>query len=129
MLLKRVHSDVIGPGAGKEPRFFIYGKRSTRDLHEFRQKEGNRVNWSYMEEVLPLYKKAALLTVRIGLLGIAFAILTGLVCSVIRHLRIPVLRALTAIYIEFSRNTPLLVQLFFLFYGFPKIGLKIPAKP
>ena len=81
-----------------------------------------------METVLPLYQKAALLTVRTGVLGIAFAILTGLVCSVIRHLRIPVLSTLTAVYIELSRNTPLLVQLFFLFYGFPKIGLKIPAE-
>ena len=81
-----------------------------------------------MEKVLPLYWKAALLTLRIGLLGIAFAILTGLVCSVIRQLRIPLLRTLAATYIEISRNTPLMVQLFFLFYGFPKIGLKIPAE-
>ena len=86
------------------------------------------MNWSYMGKVLPLYRDAALLTIRIGLLGIVFAILTGLVCSVIRHLRIPVLRTLTAVYIEVSRNTPLMVQLFFLFYGFPKIGLKIPAE-
>ena len=81
-----------------------------------------------MEEVLPLYREAARLTIRIGLLGIVFAILTGLICSVIRQMRIPVLRTLTAIYIELSRNTPLMVQLFFLFYGFPKIGLKIPAE-
>ena len=81
-----------------------------------------------MEEVLPLYREAARLTIRIGLLGIAFAILTGLVCSVIRQMRIPVFRTLTAIYIELSRNTPLMVQLFFLFYGFPTIGLKIPAE-
>ena len=81
-----------------------------------------------MEEVLPLYQKAALLTIRIGLLGIAFAMLIGLICSVIRQLRIPFLRILAAIYIELSRNTPLMVQLFFLFYGFPKIGLKIPAE-
>ena len=81
-----------------------------------------------MEKVLPLYWKAALLTVRIGLLGILLAILVGLVCAVVRQLRIPVLRAVTAVYIELSRNTPLLVQLFFLFYGFPKIGIKIPAE-
>ena len=81
-----------------------------------------------MEKVLPLYRKAALLTVRIGLMGILFAILVGLVCAVIRHLRIPVLRTVSAFYIELSRNTPLLVQLFFLFYGFPKIGLKLDAE-
>ena len=69
-----------------------------------------------MAKILPLYGKAAVLTVRIGVLGIFFAILTGLLCSVIRQKRIPVLRQLTSVYIELSRNTPLLVQLFFIYY-------------
>ena len=38
-----------------------------------------------------------------------------------------VLKQITAVYIELSRNTPLLVQLFFIYYGLPKIGLKISA--
>lgn len=77
-----------------------------------------------MAKILPLYGKAAVLTVRIGVLGIFFAILTGLLCSVIRQKRIPVLRQLTSVYIELSRNTPLLVQLFFIYYGLPKIGIR-----
>ena len=75
-------------------------------------------------KVLPLYGNAAVLTVRIGVLGIFFAILTGLLCSVIRQMKIPVLRQLTSVYIELSRNTPLLVQLFFIYYGLPKIGIR-----
>ena len=82
------------------------------------------VDWEYMAKILPLYGKAAVLTVRIGVLGIFFAILTGLLCSVIRQKRIPVLRQLTSVYIELSRNTPLLVQLFFIYYGLPKIGIR-----
>ena len=77
-----------------------------------------------MAKILPLYGKAAVLTVRIGVLGIFFAILTGLLCSVIRQKKIPVLRQLTSVYIELSRNTPLLVQLFFIYYGLPKIGIR-----
>ena len=77
-----------------------------------------------MAKILPLYGKATVLTVRIGVLGIFFAILTGLLCSVIRQKRIPVLRQLTSVYIELSRNTPLLVQLFFIYYGLPKIGIR-----
>ena len=91
-------------------------------------KEGSEVNWSYMQEVLPLYGKAALLTVRIGLFGILFAILTGLLCSVIRQMRIPVLRTVVSVYIELSRNTPLLIQLFFIYYGLPKIGIRTNAE-
>ena len=82
------------------------------------------VDWEYMAKILPLYGKAAVLTVRIGVLGIFFAILTGLLWSVSRQKRIPVLRQLTSVYIELSRNTPLLVQLFFIYYGLPKIGIR-----
>jgi polar amino acid transport system permease protein len=77
-----------------------------------------------MAKILPLYGKAAVLTVRIGVLGILFAMLVGLVCSVVRQMKIPVLKQLAAVYIELSRNTPLLVQLFFIYYGLPKIGIK-----
>ena len=77
-----------------------------------------------MAKILPLYGKAAVLTVRIGVLGIIFAMLVGLVCSVVRQMKIPVLKQLASVYIELSRNTPLLVQLFFIYYGLPKIGIK-----
>jgi len=81
-----------------------------------------------MQEVLPLYGRAMLLTVRIGLLGILFAILAGLLCGVIRQMRIPVLRQIVSVYIELSRNTPLLIQLFFIYYGLPKIGIRTNAE-
>ncbi len=77
-----------------------------------------------MAKILPLYGKAAVLTVRIGVLGILFAMLVGLLCSVVRQMKIPVLKQLASVYIELSRNTPLLVQLFFIYYGLPKIGIK-----
>ena len=48
------------------------------------------MNWSYIQEVLPLFGKAALLTVRIGLISILFAILVGLLCSLIRQLKIQI---------------------------------------
>ena len=82
------------------------------------------MDWEYMAKILPLYGKAAVLTVRIGVLGIFFAILVGLLCSVVRQMKIPVLKQLTSVYIELSRNTPLLVQLFFIYYGLPKIGIR-----
>ena len=82
------------------------------------------MDWEYVAKILPLYGKAAVLTVRIGVLGILFAILVGLLCSVVRQMKIPVLKQLASVYIELSRNTPLLVQLFFIYYGLPKIGIK-----
>ena len=77
----------------------------------------------FLVQYIPLYQKAALLTVKIGAAGIAVAILLGLVCEVIDYYRVPVLRRIVSVYIELSRNTPLLIQLFFIYYGLPKIGI------
>lgn len=78
---------------------------------------------TFFQTYLPLYVKAAGLTLRIGLIGIFLATLVGLLCSMVLYFRIPVLRQFITIYIELSRNTPLLVQLFFLYFALPKIGI------
>ena len=85
------------------------------------------MNWEFIMKYLPLYEKAAVLTVRIGVMGVVIAIIVGLICAAIQYYKIPVLKHIVGIYIELSRNTPLLVQLFFIYYGLPKIGLKISA--
>ncbi len=86
------------------------------------------MNWEFIEKYLPLYKQAAALTVKIGFLGIAAAVLVGLVCTVIQYYKIPIARKIVSVYIEISRNTPLLVQLFFIYYGLPKIGIQTDAE-
>lgn len=86
------------------------------------------MNFEIMRSYLPLYQKAMLLTIKIGWIGIALSILIGFVCALIRHYKIPVLRQIVGGYIELFRNTPLLVQLFFLYFGLPKIGISIDAE-
>ena len=86
------------------------------------------MNWEFIEKYLPMYEKAALLTVKIGIVGILFAILVGLICAAVQYYKVPVLRWIVTVYVELSRNTPLLVQLFFIYYGFPKIGIRMSAE-
>ena len=86
------------------------------------------VDFAYIERVLPLYERAAVLTVQLGIEGILLSIVTGLFCALILYEKIPVLRRFVIIYIEVSRNTPLLVQLFFIYYGLPKIGIVLTPK-
>lgn len=74
---------------------------------------------------LPRYRDALFLTVKIGWQGVLLATVLGMVCAWILHLKLPVLRQITAFYIELFRNTPLLVQLFFLYFALPKIGLRM----
>ncbi len=85
------------------------------------------MNWEFITKYLPLYQKAALLTVKIGFSGILLAAAAGLLCAFILYFRTPVLRRIVAGYVEISRNTPLLVQLFFIYYGLPKIGIRTNA--
>ena len=78
-----------------------------------------------MREYLPLFWDALGLTLRIGWQGVLLALAIGVLCALALHLRLPVLRQITAGYIEFFRNTPLLVQLFFLYFALPKIGIRM----
>ena len=77
---------------------------------------------------MPMYTKAFLLTIKIGWIGIALSIGIGLVAAFILHFKIPVLSQIVKVYVELFRNTPLLVQLFFIYFGLPKIGLSISAE-
>ena len=85
--------------------------------------------WEFIIKYLPTYERAAWLTLRIGVAGIVAAIVLGLVCATVQYYRVPVLRQIVAFYIELSRNTPLLVQLFLVFYGLPDIGIVLDPFP
>lgn len=81
------------------------------------------LNFEFMQKYLPWYIDAAILTVRIAFFGILLSLVLGIVCSIVQYYKIPVIRRVVSVYVEISRNTPLLVQLFFLYFGLPKIGI------
>jgi polar amino acid transport system permease protein len=64
-------------------------------------------------------------TMKAGAVGIVLAYLVGLVLGAVRAHRIPVLNQLTATYVEVIRNTPILVQIIFLYYGLPVLGIHL----
>lgn len=82
----------------------------------------------FISSHIPMYVEAAGLTVRIAIYGIIGALIVGLICSLIKELKLPVLKEIVQIYIELSRNTPLLIQLFFLYFGLPKLGIVLSSK-
>ncbi|HJC50701.1 MAG TPA: amino acid ABC transporter permease [Candidatus Anaerostipes avistercoris] len=86
------------------------------------------MDWDFIMEHRQLYTEAAQLTVRIAAAGICGALILGLICGVIRYYKVPVLHRVTGIYIELSRNTPLVVQLFFLYFGLPRAGIVLQSE-
>lgn len=91
-------------------------------------RKGLTMNYEFIREYIPLYAEAAKLTVRIAFIGIILSILAGFICSLIRYYKIPVLHRIIGIYIELSRNTPLLIQLFFLYFGLPRAGIRLSSE-
>ena len=81
-----------------------------------------------IREYIPLFVKAFFLTLKIGTFGILIAFGIGILFAFIQYFKIPVLNAIAKAYIELFRNTPLLVQLFFIYFGLPKLGLSISAE-
>lgn len=86
------------------------------------------MNFAAMAQYLPLYEKAAVLTLTIGWLGVVGSIVIGLVVAIVVHFRIPVLRQICRVYIEVFRNTPLLIQLFLIYFGLPRFGIATDAQ-
>ena len=83
------------------------------------------MNWHYIIQAAPRFFHAAKLTLELAAYGIVLSLAVGLATAVCMAYRLPVLDRLSRGYVELSRNTPLLIQLFFLYYGLPKIGIKI----
>ncbi len=86
------------------------------------------MDFEVIRNYLPLYQKALLLTLKIGWVGISLSLLSGFLCALVQYSKIPVLNKIISGYIELSRNTPLLIQLFFIYYGLPKIGIQTNAE-
>lgn len=83
-----------------------------------RQAEGR---WRPADYV-PLLLQGAWVTIRITVLGMLLAIALGLPIALLRLSRSRALRILATIYVEFFRGIPVLLLLFFLYYGLPSIG-------
>ncbi|GJD65527.1 amino acid ABC transporter permease [Methylobacterium frigidaeris] len=80
---------------------------------------------AYLMAQGPALMRGLWLTIQVSLLSIVLSVLVGLLGAAVRVLEVPVLDRVVAAYVEFIRNTPMLAQLFFIFYGLPGIGLKL----
>jgi polar amino acid transport system permease protein len=77
--------------------------------------------------ILPILGIGLIVTLEAAAAGFAIALIFGLVLALLRRSRFVVVAWPTALVIEFLRDTPLLVQLFFLYYVLPIYGIVLPA--
>ena len=86
------------------------------------------MDFEFIRTYAPMYVEAAKLTISIAFFGILLSTFWGFICCVIRYYKVPILQRIIGVYIELSRNTPLLIQLFFLYFGLPKLGIFLSSE-
>lgn len=86
---------------------------------------GPSLDFSVVWDALPALLQGCLGTIGLALAGMGLALAIGVGGVLARRSRSRLLRALTIAFVEIVRNTPFLVQIFFLFFALPTLGLKL----
>lgn len=84
-------------------------------------------DWEFVRQIMPTLLEGAKITVLATVLGAAVAAVLGLLFAVLRMAAPAPVARVTSFAVEFIRGTPLLVQLYFIFYVLPDIGIRLPA--
>ncbi|WP_334074630.1 MULTISPECIES: amino acid ABC transporter permease [Paenibacillus] len=84
-------------------------------------------DFGYIINALPLLLTGLQMTLFISVISILLSLVIGMSGAVVRTLKIPVLSQIVAVYVDVIRNTPLLVHVFFLYFGLPAFGIKLSA--
>ena len=84
-------------------------------------------DWEYTRDILPDLLDGLVVTLQATFFGIILAMALGLVFAILRRSEVKLVSWPTAWVIEFIRSTPLLVQLYMLFYVLPHYGVRIDA--
>lgn len=83
-------------------------------------------NFRVIFEYLPLFLGGLRTTFLISIVSIGLALVTGVIACACRISPLKLLRYPSIAYIEIIRSTPLLVQIYFLYFGLPTLGVRIP---
>lgn len=81
-----------------------------------------RIIWEY----IPFFLEGLRNTFLISIVSIFLALILGIIACGCRLSRWKLLRGVSIVYIESIRSTPLLVQIYFFYFGLPTLGIRIP---
>jgi len=84
-------------------------------------------DWGFALQTLPTLFQGLIFTLEATFFGSALAFALGLIWALARLADVPVASQIVRLWVEFVRGTPLLIQLYFLFFIFPSYGVTLPA--
>ena len=84
------------------------------------------LDWNYPLQHISELLSGAWMTTKISVICFFSSLLLGTLCSIVRFAKRPrILYWLVSAFVEIMRNTPLLVQLFFVYFGLPQVGISL----
>jgi polar amino acid transport system permease protein len=83
--------------------------------------------WRTVLAYLPDYLHAAVLALRITVLGFILALVLAIIAALARNSGSRLLRIVAGCYVEVIRNTPVLLQIFIVYFAFPSLGIRLSA--
>jgi polar amino acid transport system permease protein len=83
-------------------------------------------DWAFVREIMPTLLEGLKITILATILGAIVAAVVGLVLAIVRRSPTPLISRTVGFTADFIRGTPLLVQLYFIFYVLPDIGIRLP---
>ena len=84
------------------------------------------LNFSFLSKYWPMFIRGAGTTLILSVFTVFIGLIVGIVLALMRLGKFKPISLLSAAYTEFIRGTPLMVQIFFIFYALPQMGIKIP---
>ena len=96
-------------------------------MHGTFLKEGANLDFSFMSDYYSFFIDGAKITIILAIFTVFFGVVLGILLALLRLSKNKLLKFLGTAYVEFIRGTPLLVQLYIIFYGLPNlIGFALP---
>lgn len=84
-------------------------------------------DWDYTWEIMPILAEASIVTIEATVLGFILAAVVGLLLAILRMSPRQWVALLAAGFVEFVRSTPLLIQIFFIYFVLPEFGITLGA--
>lgn len=84
------------------------------------------MNFSFLKNYHTFFLEGTKITIVLSIITIIFGVIFGIIFALMRISHNPILKSIAAAYIEFIRGTPVMVQLFIVYYGLSEIGIEFP---
>lgn len=83
--------------------------------------------FGFLNTYWPMILKGAWITIVVAFFSVIFGAIGGTLLAIMRLAKNAIFQGLATLYIDFIRGTPLLIQVYIIFYGLPALGIRLPA--